>query len=102
MKRRFKGIQILLAITISLFILALPAYLRCTYLSQTKFVSSDLGFENPDQEEELPDHEKESKKAYGPSAFPIRFLLGSNLFEQSSYLFPKAPSLHQGIAVLRC
>jgi hypothetical protein len=101
MKKRFKGIQILLAITISLFILALPAYLSCTYLSQTKFVSSDLGFENPDQEEGLPDHEKESK-VYGSSASLILSLLGANLFERSSYLFPQAPSLHQRIAVLRC
>ena len=101
MKKRFKGIEILLIIAISLFILALPAYLGCTHLSQTKFVSSDLGFENPDQEEGLPDNEKKLK-VYEPSAFLIIFLLGTNLFEQSSYLFPQALSLRQRIVVLLC
>jgi hypothetical protein len=100
MKKRFERIQIFLVIAISLFILGLPAYLRCTQLSQTKFVSSDLSFENPDQEEWLPDNGKELK-VYGPSGFLI-FLLGTNLFEQSSYLFPQALSLRQRIVVLRC
>jgi hypothetical protein len=101
MKKRFKRSQIFLGIAISFFILALPAYLRCTQLSQSKFVSSDLGFESPDQEEGLPDNEKELM-VFGPSAFPINFLLAANLFEQSSYLFPQALSLRQRIIVLRC
>ena len=93
--------QIFLGIAISFFILALPAYLRCAQLSQSKFVSSDLGFESPDQEEGLPDNEKELK-VFGPSAFPINFLLATNLFEQSSYLYRQALSLRQRIVVLRC
>jgi len=101
MKKRFKGIEIFLVIAISLFILALPAYLRCTQLSQTKFVSSDLSFENPGQEEGLPDNEKELK-VYGPSILLIIFLLSTNLLEQSSYLFSRAFSLRQRIVVLRC
>ena len=101
MKKRFKGIQIFLVIAISLFILALPAYLLCSKLSQTKFISSDLSFENPDQEEALPDNERELK-VYGRSASLIIFLSGTNLFKQSSYLFSQALSLRQGIVVLRC
>jgi hypothetical protein len=101
MKKRFKRIQIFLVIVVSLFILALPAYLRCTQLSQTKFVSSDLSLENPDQAEGLPDNEKELK-VYGPSTLLTMFLLGVNLFEQSSYLFSQALSLRQRIVVLRC
>ena len=101
MKKGFKRIQILLAITISLFILALPACLRCTQLSQTKLVASDLSFENPDQEEGLPDNEKELK-VYGPSTLLIMFLLGINLFEQPSHLFPRSLSLRQKTSVLRC
>lgn len=101
MKKRFKGIQIFLVIPISLIILALPAYLRCTQLSQTKFVSTDLSFENPVQEEGVPDNEKELK-VYGPSTLLIIFLLGTNVFEQSSHLFPQVLSLRQRIAVLRC
>ena len=101
MKKRSKRIQILLGIAVSFFILALPAYLRCTQLSQSKFVSSDLGFESSDQEEALPDTEKELK-VFGPNAFPINFLLATNVFDQSSYVLPQALSLRQGIVVLRC
>jgi len=102
MKNRFKGIQIFLVIAVSVFILALPAYLRCTQLSQTKSVSSDLGFENPVQEEGVPDNEKELK-VHGPSTLLIIFLLGANLFELSSYfVFPQALSFRQRIVVLRC
>jgi hypothetical protein len=88
-------------IAICFSILAIPAYLRCTRLSQTKFVSSDLSFENPDQEEGLPDGEKELK-VFGPTAFFTLFLLGTNLSEQSSHLFSRALSLRQSTFVLRC
>ena len=101
MKNRFKRIQILPVIAISLFILALPAYLHCTRPLQTKFVSSDLSFENPDQNEGLLDNEKELK-GYGPSALFMTFLLGGIRFEHSSYLFSQVLSLRQRIVVLRC
>jgi hypothetical protein len=101
MKKRFKRIQIFLALTISLFILAFPAYLRCTQLSQTKFVSSDLSFENLDQEEGLPDNEKELK-VFGPTAFLVIFVSGTNLFEQSLHLFSHTLSLRHKTSVLRC
>jgi hypothetical protein len=101
MKKRFKSIQIFLVIAISLFILALPAYLRCTNLSETKFASSDLGFENPGQENGLPDNGNELK-VFRPTAFSTTFLLSTNLFEQSSHLFSQALSLRQTTFVLRC
>jgi hypothetical protein len=101
MNKRFKGIQIFLVIAVSVFILALPAYLRYTHLLQTKSVSSNLSFENPVQEEGLPDNEKELK-VYGLSTLLIIFLLGANLFELSFHLFPQVDSLHQRIVVLRC
>ncbi len=101
MKKRFKRIQISLVIAISLFILALPAYLRCTNLSETKFASSDLGFENPGQENGLPDNENELK-VFGPTAFFTIFLLSTDLFEQSPHLFPRPLSLCQKTSILRC
>jgi len=101
MKKRLKGTQIFLVVAISLFILAFPAYLRCTHLSQIKFVSSDLGFENPAQEEGVPDNEKELK-VYGPITLFIIFLLGTNLFQLPFHFFPQALSFRQRIVVLRC
>jgi len=101
MKKGFENRQIFLAIAISLFILALPAYLRCTNLSETKFISFDLSFENPDQKDGPLDNENELK-GFGPTAFSIIFLLGTNLFERSSHLFSQALSLRQKTFVLRC
>ena len=101
MKKRFKGLQIILVISISLFILAFPAYFRCTKLWQIKFISSDLSFENPSQEEGLPNNDKELK-ACGPNAFFSIFFFGTGLFQRSWDLFSGALSLHQKDFVLRC
>jgi len=102
MKKRFKSIEIPLVIAICLFVLALPGYLRSTNLSETKFASSDLFFENPDQEKGLPDSGENESKVFGQTAFLTIFLLGTNLSEQSSYLFSQTFSLHQKTFVLRC
>jgi hypothetical protein len=101
MEKRLKKVKIFLGIAISLFILTLPAYLRCTQLSQSKFVSSDLSFENSGQEEKLPDSEKELK-VYGSSALLIIFDLVANRFEQFFHLFFQTLSFHQKTLVLRC
>ena len=101
MKKRFKRVYFLFVIAISLFILALPAYLNSSRLSQAKLVSSYLSFENPDQEERLPDNEKELK-VYGLSALLIVFFLSINLFEQSSHLFSRSLCPRQKTSVLRC
>ncbi len=101
MERRLRRIQIFLVIAISLLFLSLPTYLYCANLSQTKSVSSDLTFENQDQEEGLVDNEKELQ-VYGSSALLIMFDLGTNLFGQSFHLFSKTLSLDQKPFVLRC
>lgn len=102
MKERFKRIQFFLIIAICLLILALPPYLRCTNLSEPKFASSDLGFENPDQENGLPDSGESALKVFGPTAAFNIFLPGTNLFDQSSHLFSRALSLRQKNSILRC
>jgi hypothetical protein len=101
MEKRFKRIQIFVLIAISLFILVFPAYLRCTKLPQAKLVSSDLSFEYLDQEESLPDNEKELK-LYGPSNLLVMFSWGIYLFGQTFHLFPGSFSLLQKASILRC
>ena len=102
MKRRFKSKQIFLVIVISLFVVALPVYLRCTNLSGAKFVSSDIFFENPDQESGPSDTDGNGLKVFGATAFSITFLPGTHLRELLSHLFPQAPSSRQETFVLRC
>jgi hypothetical protein len=101
MKKRFGNIEIFLVVAISFFILALPAYLHCTNLSETKFSSFDLSFENADQKEGPLDNEN-GLKVFGLTAFSIIFLLGTNLFERSSHLSSQALSLRQKTFILRC
>ena len=93
--------QFFLVIAISFFILAPPACLRYTQLSDAKFLSSDIGFENPDRENRMPDHE-DDWKGFSPMAFSILSLLGTHLFEQSSHFFPQPFSLRHKTFGLRC
>ena len=101
MKEGSKSIQVFLVIPISLIVLALPAYLRCSNLPEIKFVSYELSFETPDQENELAGNENELK-IFGPFSFFTTFLPDTNFFEQYSHLFPQVISLRQNTLVLRC
>ena len=102
MRKRFKRMmQFFLVIAISFFILTPPAYLRYSNLSEAKFLSSDLGFENTDRENRTPDNENDLK-VFGPTAFFIISLLGTHLFEQSLHLFPQTFSLRHQTFRLRC
>jgi hypothetical protein len=101
MKKRFKNIQIFLVMAISFFIFALPAYLRYANFSEANFVSSDLSFEKPDQENGPSDYGNELI-VFGPTAFSIIFLPGTNLLRQSFHFFSQALSPCQKPFILRC
>ncbi len=95
-----KGIQSFLIMVISLLILIFPTYLRCTQLSQIKFVSSDIGFENSGQEDRVPDSQKQFN-VYGAISFLIILLSVINLLERFHF-FSQTPSVFRRIVVLRC
>jgi len=102
MGRRFKRmIQFILVIAISFFILAPPVCLRYTQWSEAKFLSPDLAFENPDRENRPTDNEN-TLKVFGPVAFFILFILGTDLFVQSSRFFSQSFSLRHKTFCLRC
>jgi hypothetical protein len=102
MQEKFRRIQVPLVIVICFFILALPAYHRCTNFPGTKFTPSGLFFENPDQEYGLPDCGKSELKTFGTTALFTIFLPGTGPSEQSSHLFSRSLSLRQETPVLRC
>jgi hypothetical protein len=102
MSGRIKRIQIPLVMAICLFVMVLPAYLRSNDFSGTKSASSDFIFQNPDQENELPDGGKNELKAFGSAAFFAIFLLSTNLSEHSSHPIFRALSLCQKASILRC
>jgi len=102
MQNRFKNIQILLIIGICFSILVLPSYFRCTNASTTRFSSSDLFFENPDQENGLPDTSEKELKVFGPTSFVSVSLLGTRFSKQSSCFLSPGLTIHPETSVLRC
>jgi hypothetical protein len=101
MKRRQKGIQIFLVIAISLSILVSSTYCQYYILAAADFLSSDLNFENYDQEILLAAHQSELK-SFGFSGGSNGYLLVAHLFSQSFHSFSQVLSLDQKTLILRC
>jgi len=96
-----RSIQILLGIVISFFLLFFPASFCYIDLSEITLVSTDLNFENPDQDDQLQDHQYGSS-SISLSVFPTQFLAETNPLTQFCHFFPLAPSLDQKTSILRC
>jgi len=98
MGKRF--IQILVIVT-ALFILLFPAYLRCSNLAEVDLFSTDLSFENPDQDDQLFD-QQDGSRAFVLSGISITFLPGVNLFGQLPRFSFHTASLCEKTLILRC
>ena len=98
---RRKLVQISLVIVICAFILAFPAYLRCSNLAGAKLLSTDLSFENPDQEEVFSGQQNESK-TFVSITFLVKLPPGTNLFDQIFRSYSLTSFLDQKTLVLRC
>ena len=96
-----KLIQISLVMVICAFTLVFPAYLRCSNLAGGKLISTDLSFENPDQEDVFFGQQNESQ-AFVSIVFLIKLPLGTNLFDQISPFCFLTSFLDQKTLILRC
>jgi hypothetical protein len=94
-----KLIQIFLVIVICT--LVSPAYLRCSNLAGAKLLSTDLSFENPDQDD-LFSGRQNQLKTFVSTVFLTKFLPGTNLFCQTSRFCSLTPLLNQKTSILRC
>jgi hypothetical protein len=99
MKRKL--IQISLVIVICAFTLLFPAYIRCSNLAGAKLLSTDLSFENPDQEDVFFGQQNESKTFFS-IVFLIELPPGTNLFDQISHFCSLTSFLDQKTSILRC
>jgi hypothetical protein len=99
MKRKL--IQISLVIVICAFTLVFPAYLRCSNLAGAKLLSTDLSFENPDQEDAFFGQQNESK-TFVSIVFLIKLPSGTNHFDQISRFCSLTSFLDQKTSILRC
>jgi len=98
-QRRFQNS---LAIAISCFIVVFPAYLCFSSLLEVNVSSTDMSFENPDQDCQFADQKYESDTLPLAGAFPIRFLPGLSPFERSHHSYLPETSLNQKACILRC
>jgi len=101
MKRKFKRIQIFLVVAISFSIPVFLAYSHYVTLVEADFLSPDLNFENPDQENLSFDYHNKSK-VLGSASFHAVSLLETILFEQAFRFSLKTHSLDQKTLILRC
>ncbi len=96
-----KLIQISLVIVICAFTLVFPACLRCSNLAGGKLLSTDLSFENPDQEDIFFGQQNESQ-AFVSIVFLIKLPPGTNLFDLISHFCSLTSFLDQKTSILRC
>ena len=99
MKRKL--IRISLVIVICAFTLVFPAYLRCSNLAGAKLLSTDLSFENPDQEDVFFGQQNESN-TFVSIVFLINLPPGTNLFDRISRFCSLTSFLDQKTSILRC
>jgi hypothetical protein len=95
-------IQTFLPIVISFVILGFPFYPRSSNFTEANHSSTDLGFENPDQDDQFVDQQQDGSKAFVLTFFPFGFLPEADVFNHSPYFFSQTPSLNQENLILRC
>lgn len=101
MERRKDIVRVFLVLVVSFLVLGFPIYFYCYNLVGVDFRSSDLSFENPDNENPLIDLPNESK-ILGSNGFSGVFLLARNIFELLPLIGFPSPSLDQNNPTLRC
>ena len=93
-------IQTFLPIAISLFILVFPFYSRCSYFAEANLFSTDLGFENPDQDDQFVDQQQDASKAFVLAFLPFGLFPKAGVFEHSPYFFSQTPFLNHGMLLV--
>jgi hypothetical protein len=96
-----KPIQIFLVIAVSVFILVFPAYFCCSNLAGVKLLSTDLSFENPDQDD-IFSYQNNQSKAFVSSVLTIKLLPETIRFDQIARFWFLASFLDQKVLSLRC
>lgn len=83
--------QTLLPITISFFILVFPLYFPRSYSAEANLFFTDLGFENPDPDDQVVDQQQDGSKAFVLDLFYLGLYPEAYVFKHS--LFPFANTL---------
>ncbi len=95
-------IQTILPVAISFFILVFPFYPFCSYFAEANPFFTDLGFENPDRDDQLFGHQQDGSRAFALTFFLFRFIPKVHVFERSLYRSSQPPSVNQENLTLRC
>ncbi len=95
-------IHTFLPIAISFFILVFPVYLFCSYFAETNVFPTDLGFENPDQDNQFVNQQQDGSKAFTLTFFPSGFLSNVYVLKHPPHFFSQISPLNQENLILRC
>jgi hypothetical protein len=96
-----KSVQIVLVIAVSGVILVFPACLHNSLLAGMRLLSTDLSFENPDQDDTL-SYEPVQSKAFVSAVFVVKSPPGTILFDQIARLWLLVCFPDQKALLLRC
>jgi len=94
-------VQIVLVLLISFSLYLLSAYLNYRDLSEADFVTRDICFENPDQDNLLADQHDESKVLIS-TASSMKFPERIDFVEQSPAVLFSTPFVSSETFILRC
>lgn len=83
-------------------ILVFPFYLGYSNFTEANLFSTDLGFENPDQDDQFVDKQQDVSREFVLTFFPFGFLPEAEVFRHSPYFFSQTPSLNEETPILRC
>jgi len=96
-----KPIQILMVITISASILVFPACLRSSDLTGIRLLSTDLTFENPNQNDIL-SYQPGRSRAFVSTMVTFKSLPGTILSNQITHVWLLVSFADQKALLLRC
>ncbi len=100
MKRNFT--QAILPVAIPFFILVFPFYPFCSCFAEANPFSTDLGFENPDRDDQFFGHQQDGSRAFVLTLFFLKFNPKVDVLEHSFYRSSQPPSVNQENFTLRC
>ncbi len=101
MVRRLGEVYVFLILVVSFFVLGFPACFHSWISAETDVYSTDLSFENPDEDPLPTDHPNELKIP-ATRGSTHAFFLNGNVSEQLAVTLFEKPALDGKVPTLRC
>ncbi len=96
-----KSVRTVVVITVSAVIFMFPACLHNSLFTGVRLLSTDLSFENPDQDD-TPSYQPGQSKAFVSTTLTVKSPPGTILLDQVTHLWLLVSFPHQKASLLRC